>query len=614
MCGITGWVDWKRDLSNEKTILEQMTNTLYWRGPDNDGFWLSQRAAFAHRRLIVIDPEGGKQPMVRQENGRQYALTYNGELYNFRELRQELISLGHTFETRSDTEVVLRSYIEWGTDAPRRFNGIFAIAIWDSAKQELILIRDQLGVKPLFYAQRESSVLFGSELKALLAHPSVRPEIDRTGLAELFITVPVRTPGNGIYRDVHEVRPGHLLRFSAKGMQDETYWKLESHPHEHDLETTTLHIRELLHDTVQRQLIADVPVVSLLSGGLDSSGLTALAAREYRNQGKDPLHTYSVDFIGSDRDFQTDPLHQSLDTPWVQHMVEHTNSHHHNVTLDTPDLIANHDVPIHAHDLPGMGEMEISLYLLFREIRKKAVVSLSGESADEVFGGYPWFHDQKVLQAKTFPWNVTMESGKSLLSNFLTPDAQEVLQYDEYLHQRYEEAIAEVPTLPGENPHDARIRELFYLNLTRFLPVLLNRKDRMSMATGLEVRVPFCDPRLVQYVWNIPWEMKNVDNIEKGILRRAFADVLPEGIIKRRKSAYPFTTNPTYLAALRSRMNEIIHDSNSPLTSVIDRDALQKLYDATEHPSQKITRWIQILDRLVQTNTWLSKYDVSIRL
>ncbi|SFS46987.1 asparagine synthase (glutamine-hydrolyzing) [Marininema halotolerans] len=613
MCGITGWVDWNRDLSNEKPTLEKMANSIYWRGPDNDGFWLSQRVAFAHRRLIVIDPEGGVQPMVRRERGAEYALTYNGELYNFRELREELRGLGHTFETRSDTEVVLRSYIEWGSEAPRRFNGIFAAAIWDGARQELVLIRDQLGVKPLFYAQRNDSIIFGSELKALLSHPSIDPAIGRTGLAELFITVPVRTPGHGIYQDVHEVRPGYLLRFSATGVKEERYWKLESHPHEDDLEKTTLHIRELLHDTVQRQLIADVPVVSLLSGGLDSSGLTALAAREYREQGKEPLHTYSVDFVGSDRDFQADPLHQSLDAPWIERMVKHTQSNHHTVTLDTPDLIANHDVPIHAHDLPGMGEMEISLYMLFREIRKNAVVTLSGESADEVFGGYPWFHDEKVLQAKTFPWNVTMESNHNQMDLF-TPEINEVLHREEYLQQRYEEAISEVPKLPGESAHDARIRELFYLNLTRFLPVLLNRKDRMSMATGLEVRVPFCDPRLVQYVWNIPWEMKNVDGMEKGILRRAFADVLPEGVVKRKKSAYPFTTNPTYLAALRSRMEEIINDTHSPLTSIIQRSALQNLLNATATPSQKITQWIQILDRLVQTDTWLREYQVSIRL
>ena len=593
-------------------MIETMISTLSHRGPDAEGTWLSPRAALGHRRLIVIDPEGGLQPMVCSFGGNDYALTYNGEIYNFRELRKELESRGHNFRSRSDTEVLLRSYLEWGGDCVRHLNGIFAFGLWDENKQQLLLARDHLGVKPLFYAERGSAVLFGSELKALLAHPLVKPELDSEGLTEVLNVFPLHTPGRGIFRNVCEVRPGHRVVFNRKGGHVTQYWSLCSAAHTDNLETTTEKIRALLKDTVERQLIADVPVVTLLSGGLDSSGLTGLAAREFQKDRK-RLHTYSVDFEESSRYFATSPIHESLDAPWVKRVSEYVGTQHQTITLHTQELLDNLLIPMYAHDHPAYGQIETSMYLLFKAIKREATVALSGESADEVFGGYSWFGSKDLLAISTFPWIASF--GKTAVAegilSWLAPEVLAVIRPREYIAQKYQEAVAEVPRLEGEDDLAAKRREGFYLNLTRFLPILLDRKDRMSMAVGFEVRVPFCDYRLVDYVWNVPWEMKTVDSIEKGILRRAFADVLPEDALNRKKSGYPTSQHPSYVRGVRDICLEILNDPNSPVRPFINVPFIKNLIER-ETPGQTHVFNINPMERIIQTNAWLKDYHVRI--
>ncbi|MBH8605852.1 asparagine synthase (glutamine-hydrolyzing) [Thermoactinomyces sp. CICC 10522] len=610
MCGIAGWIDWEQDLRAKEEIIEKMTETLYWRGPDKQGIWVSERALLGHRRLIVIDRDGGAQPMVFEHPDGKIVLTYNGEIYNFQELRKELEGLGHHFATRSDTEVVLRSYLEWGAEMAKRLNGIFAFAVWDERVQELLLVRDHLGVKPLFYLKKGESILFASEMKAILAHPDVKAKVGIEGLTELMLGM-IRTPGHGIYEGIREVLPGHLIRFRRNGSWEHTYWQLESHPHLDNLPTTVTKLRELLYDIVKRQLVADQPVVSLLSGGLDSSGLAAIAAQEYRNQGKEPLRTFSVDFENSEQDFKANEFHLSLDTPWVRRVSEHAKTEHQIVVLNDRQLLDNLEINYRAHDLPAMGNMGTSLYLLFKEMKKSATVSLSGESADEVFGGYAWFHKKEIWEANTFPWMVFLQNDKQ--NHLLSPELTEKLNPYEYVEERYQEAIARVPRLHGEDETNARMREIFYLHLKYFLTMLLERKDRMSMATGLEVRVPFCDHRLVEYVWNIPWEMKCVDEIEKGILRRAFAEVLPQDVLYRRKNPYPATYSPVYSRALRKRLLSIIDDKTSPLVPLIDRSKLKEIVQGmTTNPITYPN--ITMLERFILLDAWLREYNVQICL
>lgn len=545
--------------------------------------------------------------MVYTTGARTYAITYNGEIYNFRELRRELEDLGHAFHTHSDTEVLIHAYVEWGDACVGRLNGIFAFGLWDETRQRLLLARDHLGVKPLFYAQRGSSVLFGSELKALLAHPLIEAKLDDSGLCEALSFR--RTPGSGVFRDVHEVRPGYMITYDRDNARTNQYWSLQSRPHPDDLPTTIEHLRSLLHDIVKRQLIADVPIVAMLSGGLDSSGLTALAAAELQREGRQ-LSTYSIDFVDSARDFQGNTLRPSLDAPWVKRVSEYVHTRHHTITVDTPELIENLLIPMRAHDLPAGGQIETSLYLLFKAMKQDATVTLSGESADEVFGGYPWYYDDAVLNTPTFPWMAMMASPlRDKSQSWLSTDLAQKIRPDEFAAQQYRKAIAEVPRLPEEDARAARMREIFYLGLTRFLPYLLDRKDRMSMAVGFEARVPFCDYRLVEYVWNIPWEMKTVDNIEKGILRRALADVLPDDARMRRKSAYPSSQNPTYLQAIRSWTVQILDDANAPILPLLNTANVRTL--AATRDSQFGGEWaVFFFEHIIQLNEWLKEYHV----
>lgn len=622
MCGITGIVDWEADLSFAESTLDQMTATVSHRGPDATGSWLSPRAALGHRRLIVIDPAGGIQPMIYQHGDRTYALTYNGELYNFRELRAELQRRGHRFATQSDTEVLLHAYVEWKEACVQHFNGIFAFAMWDEHEQQLLLARDHLGVKPLFYAQHGPTLLFGSELKALLAHPAVKAEIDATGLAELFGFR--RTPGSGVFRGIAELRPGHLLTATKQRVRVRRYWGLQSAPHADDLPTTIEYLRSLLEDTVRRQLIADRPVVTMLSGGLDSSGLTALAAAEFTRTGK-PLHTYSIDFADEGPSFHALPG-RSQDLLWAQRVAEHVGSQHHVVTVATQDIVEALLVPLHAHDLPTMGQMETSLYLLFKAMKQDATVTLSGESGDEVFGGYPWFHHEALLEIPTFPWVTGMFPWSGLLgsaatggpSPFLSQEAVRQIKPADYLARCYQEALAEVPVLPGEQAQAARKRVMHYLNLTYFLPLMLDRKDRMSMATGFEARVPYCDYRLVEYVWNIPWEMKNDGQMEKGILRQALSGVLPHDVRSRRKEAgFPPVQSRAYLEAIRARLLQILADPNAPILPYLNISALQQLAqgqtDILGPGMAPELSALQVFERVIQTNAWFEEYRVSVR-
>lgn len=612
MCGITGWVDWEHDLTGQGEILAAMVATLAHRGPDAAGTWLAPHAAIGHRRLSVIDIAGGAQPMVRRRGDHTYVISYNGELYNTPELRQELIARGYTFQGHSDTEVLLAAYMEWGPACTERLNGIFAFAVWDDAAQTLFLARDQLGVKPLFYTRRNNAIIFASEIKALLTHPAVPAQVDAEGLAEVFLMGPGRTPGHGIFRGVKELKPGWWLLAKRHSLQLRQYWSLVSAPHTDDLATTAAKVRELLEDTVVRQLVSDVPLCSLLSGGLDSSAVTAFAQAELRRRGQN-LITYSIDYAGNDRHFTPNEFQPNADGPWIKLMQETLGTTHRAVVIDTAELVDALKVALRGRDIPGMVDVDASLYLFCREVKKGATVALSGEAADEIFGGYPWFHREDAINGHTFPWVRLIKERARLLS----PALRELLKPQQYVTERYQEALAEVPRLPGEEPREARLREISYLNITRFMAILLERMDRMSMAVGLEVRVPYCDHRLASYVWNIPWSMKNVGDQAKGILRLALRDVLPAEVVTRRKSPYPKTHNPSYRQAVQTWLADILVDPSSPLLPLIDKEAVANMVHtgATAYDPAWFSQLMggpQLMAFLAQVDQWLREYHVQI--
>jgi asparagine synthase (glutamine-hydrolysing) len=615
MCGITGWLSWSRRMEEQHDILQRMTDTMAQRGPDAEGIWSDGPIGLGHRRLSIIDLEGGRQPMIALDgNGNEAAvITYSGEVYNFQELRADLQSRGHQFRTRSDTEVVLRAYLEWGQNFADRLNGMYAFAIWDIRERVLLLVRDRMGVKPLYYFVTEDGVVFGSEPKALLANPLVPRKVSADGLREILEMV--KTPGHAVFAGMREVLPGEIVRFSQDGISRSRYWKLEAREHPHTLEQTIRHTRDLLEDIVERQIVADVPLCSLLSGGLDSSIITALASRKLLAAGKENIRSFSVDFLDRGSGFVGDSVRGTPDAPFVKALVERICSSHGEIILDSREMAdpALRTSIVRALDLPPAfwGDMWPSLYRLFEEIRKHSTVALSGESADEVFGGYRWFHDPEAIKADTFPWLTSVTAkyfdGKTLFDQGLLAK----LNMQEFLRDSYAQAVAETPRLAGESEIDRRMREMSYVNLTRFVQTLLDRKDRMSMAVGLEVRVPFCDHRLVEYAFNIPWSMKSFDGREKSILRAATLDLLPESISQRVKSPYPSTQDPEYERGLRSTLADILADTDAPVRPLLDK---RRIDDMLARPLGTTS---PMYDRMgmeltVGLNTWLKTYDVAL--
>ncbi|MEU5697005.1 asparagine synthase (glutamine-hydrolyzing) [Actinosynnema sp. NPDC020468] len=614
MCGITGWVSYTDDLRRHAEVAGAMTETMAYRGPDDEGVWLSPHAALGHRRLAVIDIEGGRQPMAAPgDPGPPAVITYSGEVYNYRELRDELRRRGRRFHTDSDTEVVLNAYLEWGDGLVDRLNGIYAFAIWDTRTEELLLVRDRMGVKPLFYYPLAQGVLFGSEPKAIFANPRAEAVVDADGLREVFGNV--MTPEHAVFRGMAEVRPGHLVRLSRRGLVKKCYWKLEARPHTDDLDTTVATVRGLMEDIVTRQLISDVPLCSLLSGGLDSSAITALAAEALRERGGGPIRSFSVDFTGHAERFRPNAVWVDADAPYVTEVARHLAADHTDVTLDNGELLdpAVRKATLQALDLPVVtGDMEYSLHLLFRAVRGTSTVALSGESADELFGGYTQFHDPEAVHSGTFPWHTpfTKAGGVEALR---TTGLWDRLGLTEYVRRRYDEAMAEMPRLDGEQGLEAKMREVSYLHLTRFMTFLLDRKDRMSMAVGLEVRVPFCDHRLVEYVFNTPWAMKTFDGREKSLLRAATAHLLPESVVRRKKSPYPSTQDIGYELNLREQAQRLL-DGDSPVLELASPEGLRALLD---RPTGSFGfggpfSGRAVLERMVDFDAWVADHGVTV--
>ncbi|MFC9125307.1 asparagine synthase (glutamine-hydrolyzing) [Streptomyces sp. NPDC057099] len=614
MCGIAGWADVGLDLTREVDGVERMVRTMACRGPDAAGIHVGTHAVLGHRRLAIIDLEGGRQPMAAPEPDRPagdrpaVVLSYSGEVYNFRELREELRGFGHTFRTRSDTEVVLRAYLQWGQDFVRRLNGMFAFALWDEREERLLLVRDRLGIKPLYVARLGDGVLFGSEPKAILAHPRFRARLDSQGLADLLGLM--KSPGVTPYRDIEEVPPGCVAVHDRDGLRTERYWSLGRQPHEDDLGTAADTVRDLLEDTVSRQMVTDVPLCTLLSGGLDSTVLTALAARVQARAGEPPVRSFAVDFTGSEADFKASAFRPERDSPYALEAARHIGTDHRLIELSADELTrdAHRDAVLRAHDLPyTFGDVDTSLHLLFRGIREHSTVALSGESADEVFGGYAWFHDPAVIEAAAFPWLSRMQL---ITPELLSPAFRAATRFEQYRADRYQEALGEVEHLPGDSPSERRTREISHLHLTRWLPALLDRKDRLSMAAGLEVRVPFCDHRLVEYVHNTPWDLKTPDGDPKGLLKRATRDIVPRSVLERRKSPYPTTADQLYEKDLRARTQALLADRSSPAFDIVDAGQLGRMLDLPlGHFDTQLHR--NGLETALYLDRWMREYDIA---
>ena len=609
MCGIAGWIEKGSAMVDRRGRLNKMSQTLERRGPDENGLYINGDTALIHRRLTVIDRENGKQPMSVTHEGVTYVIVYNGELYNTDAVREKLRASGFHFRGHSDTEVALKSYIKYGDRCAERLNGIFAFAVFRSDTREVFLCRDRVGVKPLFYSEYNGGLVFGSEIKALLASGVIRPVINEQGLYEIFFLGPARTPGCGVFKGVFELNPGECAVYRNGRLRRKSYYSIEAREHTDSESETIEKTRYLLTDAVRRQLVSDVPLCMLLSGGLDSSVIVKAAAMYNREHKLGRINTYSVEYRDNDRYFKKSRFQPNRDFEYIKLMSKDANTVHREVILDNADVADALYDSVTARDLPGYVDVDSSLLLFCREIKRDFTVALSGECADELFGGYPWYHDRDILFEDCFPWSRSQDVRRFILKDGILKNGEE------YVRQRYLDTIALAPKLPSDSPEDARMREMFFLNYYWFMQCLLERKDRCSMYSGLEVRVPFCDYRLVEYAYNMPWRLKAYGGREKGIVRKAFEDILPKEIAWRKKSPYPKTHNPVYFEICADRVRKILQKKNA-LTCLLKKEAVEQII---EHPQTISEPWYgqlmqapQILAYIVELDYWFEQYGVEI--
>ncbi len=611
MCGIVGIIDHRRELFEQAPVIERMTKALSHRGPDSYGHHVTRHALLGHRRLAVVDPAGGAQPMQRTFHCNTFTIVYNGELYNTEELRAELKAEGFTFDAYSDTEVLLCSYIAWGPSCVEKLNGIYSFGIWEEKGETLFLCRDPLGVKPLYYTQKDGMLLFASELKALLGHPAVRPVIDADGICEIMGLGPAHAQHSGVFQNISQLPAAHYLLLTPEGATVREYWKLKPDAHRENVEETAEHIRFLLTDAVKRQLVADVPVCTFLSGGLDSSTISAIASQEFKKEGR-TLNTFSIDYEDNASYYQANDFQPTSDDAWVDRMSDFIGSDHHRVILNNQRLADALIDAVRANDLPGMADIDSSLLLFCQEVRKHATVALSGECADEVFGGYPWYVRKDLAYAGTFPWSGAVKERNALLS-----PALKKIRLPEYVQAQYDATLGKVPHLPDASADTREFQRMFYLNIKWFMNTLLTRKDRMSMANSLEVRVPFADYRLVEYAYNIPRDMLFYEGREKGLLRKAVTGILPEEIVWRKKSPYPKTFHPQYVNAVSATLDALVHEKGCRIAELLDMGAVHTLIETQGRSFGRpwfgqLMTGPQLIAYLLQLELWMREYGVIV--
>lgn len=605
MCAIAGIIG----IPAEEFVCRRLLKTMERRGPDGQGSYQNELCTLLHTRLAIIDPEGGQQPMVCTWNGCKYVIVYNGELYNTQEVRSMLQQAGHCFASRSDTEVVLRAFIHWGQESLQLLNGIFAFAVWIESEKKVFIARDRMGVKPCFYKQHRGGLIFASEIKTILAYPSVRAQLDAVGAAQVLLLGPGRMPGSGVFKDIYELEPGCCAWYSDGKLAVERYWQLSDREHTETFEETAEHVRYLVTDAICRQMVSDVPIGCFLSGGLDSSLISAVCAAAAQEVGE-PFRAFSLDYRNNEKYFTPGKFQPAADTGYIGIMQDwlHTDSRW---TVLEPDRLLDYleDATI-ARDLPGMADVDFSLLAFCADIRKGVKVALSGECADEIFGGYPWYRDPEVREHDGFPWAQNTRQRAAFLGGWIS----DRVDAEEFVYSAYRDTIDRAHILPENDPLERRMKQMVNLNYRWFMQTLLDRKDRMSMYNGLEVRVPFCDYRIAEYLYSVPWHYKDHDGYEKGLLRYAMRQWLPEEVLWRKKSPYPKTHDPVYGQCVAARLRKILKNKHSPLLQLASRKALEELLDSTEAKPWygQLMQVPQTMAYMAQVDFWMRSYDVQL--
>ena len=609
MCSILGLLNFSKKITQKDiNVLTSMGKELTHRGPDQNGISYGDSYIFQHNRLAIIDVENGRQPMTAIYKGFEYTIVYNGELYNTDELRKELMTYGVEFKTYCDTEVVLYSYIIWGENCSSKLNGIYAFVVYDSKEKRAYLSRDRFGIKPFFYTFLDGALLFASEIKGLFKHPRVKRQLDHPGLWQLLYMMPVKEEGTAIFKDIFELSPASHALFDSSGLRISKYWTLQAFQNTDSEATIVETTRGLLCDAIERQLVSDVPLCTFLSGGLDSSVITAVAAEKYKREGR-RLSTYSFEHDGNREHFTQTLFQPQSDDDYAVYLAQYLDTNHSILTVKSEELVTLLLDAVKYRDYPGMADIDSSLLYYCRQVKTNHTVALSGECSDEVFGGYPWFYRPLMLKRGFFPW---IHDPKARI-NLFRPEIVRPSEGLEYTSEIYRHSVNNCPVIPGESESMKTSRIASWLSINYFMTSLLERKDRMSMGTGLEVRVPFADHRLVEYVFNVPWEIKFKNGVEKSLLREAMKDYLPDKILNRKKSPYPKTHNPLYGELVLNLLKKRLTSSSSMLSELLQGDIMDRLMNPGNNTwFGQLMGTPQLMAWLVQLDYWFEEYQISL--
>jgi asparagine synthase (glutamine-hydrolysing) len=559
MCGICGVFNMRKDGPISPEELARMNAQLSHRGPDDCGIYLDRFIGLGHRRLSVIDVANGKQPLGNEDG--TIWVTYNGEIYNHRELRPELSSKGHRFVTDCDTEVIVHAYEEYGQDCVSKFNGMFAFALWDEKKELLFLARDRLGIKPLHYGIYGPYFVFASEIKAILNHPVASVDVEINAIPEYLLCTSL-LDSKTMFKHIRSVPSGTTIVIENGVFKKHRYWSMERDGVRHagdSFEECREGVRDLLDSAIQMQVVSDVPFGTLLSGGLDSSLVTAMAAKHVAGR----LKTFSM---GYDKNRTLRP--EGTDAHYAGLVATAYDTDHTEFVFQPQDYF---DVMkrVTWHVEKPVELTSPSLFLLYRGLKPKVTVVTSGEGSDELFAGYYFFLNRRQTERPTeFPWAPYFDE----VSNLLDPAIEKQTGYRERVRTTLADEMGAVETEDGVN-------KLLFLFLKYYLVEMLERLDKTSMAWGVESRVPFLDHRLVEYVVNMPSSYKSTADCEKILLKSIATNILPVDIVKRKKRPVPIPVDPKTVFNERNRANELVQAANSRIGNYFDRKRVEDFFN-----------------------------------
>src|SRR5882672_296032 len=626
MCGIAGILEFARDTRAEPAALRAMCQIIAHRGPDDDGFYTDGPLGIGMRRLSIVDVAGGHQPISNEDGS--ITIVFNGEIYNHLSLREQLIARGHSYRTHSDTETVVHLYEEYGRDCVQHLRGMFAFAIWDRNKKALFIARDRLGIKPLYYQLTSERLLFGSEIKVLLAHGSIRPEFDRAALPE-FLAFGYLSGDDTFYSRIRKLPPGHTMEIGLDGKpQIRQYWDLNaSSPHTSRDESYYVRgYRELLEGAVQSHLMSDVPLGVFLSGGLDSSAVAALMTKIRR----EPIETFSVGY--------GEQTYSEL--PFARMMANHIKSQHREVLVSEQDFFSSLPHLIWHEDEPIVWPSSVSLYFVAKLARERVTVVLTGEGSDETLAGYTRyaFTLKNAALDRAYRSVVPGALRRGLRNTVATSSllgatlrrklehtflAKDGASWDSFYFDNFFSAFGEAEQnglltsefasefAPSsayrnvleywEHSSGEMLQRLLYTDIKTYLVELLMKQDNMSMAASIESRVPFLDHVLVEFATRIPREVQIKGLAGKTILKKAVEDILPHSIIYRPKLGFP-TPWSGWLAGPRlESIRDMLLEPRSLDRGYFRREAIERLLN--EHRATHRDNYDRIW-RLLNLELW----------